>query len=284
MNHSRNMMVFLVPALVFMLVALLFPLLYVAFTSVNGFALDFSTYFSLPHKKLYRLALSNTVAISVATGAVATMLGYVVALNLARLSARKRALCIALVMLPFWTSILVKSFAFVLILGNQGVLNSILRGLFGPGFEVHLLFNRTGVVIGLVHWLIPFAVFPILNNLLEQDPNLTTAAKLMGGSRSLVFARVTLPLSMPAVAASFVMCTVIATGGIVTPALLGGRSDGMLSNLVDFYVRETLDWQMAATVAMSILALVGTFMAVSVAARGVRARLRSGPALRARGG
>ncbi len=245
-----------------MLVVLVLPLLLVLYTSVydNGFTLH--GYQAIWNSALYRRALLNTVLISCTTGAVATVLGYAVAYHLSQLGARRRALYLILVMMPFWTSILVKSFAFIVLLGSSGVLNAALKVLFGEGAGVSLLFNRTGLVIGLVHWLLPFAVFPILNNLNAQDTAIKQAARLMGATRGRIFRSVTLPLSVPGITAAFTMCTVIATGSIVTPQLLGGRRDGMLANLVDFYVRETLDWTIASAIAVSLLVLVALALLV----------------------
>ena len=110
-------------------------------------------------------------------------------------------------------------------------------------------------------------VFPVLASLVAQDRNLTRAAQLMGAGPVRIFWRITLPLSMPGVIAAALMAMVISMGMFVTPALLGGRSDMMIANLVDYYTRETLDWNMAACIAVVLLAL-------SMLLAGLLARLR----------
>jgi putative spermidine/putrescine transport system permease protein/mannopine transport system permease protein len=166
-----------------------------------------------------------------------------------------------MILLPFWTSILVKSFAFTVLLGNHGILNSLLMmaGLEG----LPLLFNRFGVVLGLSHWLVPFAVFPILSNLVAQPAVLRDAARIMGAQPLAIFMKITLPQSLPAVFAAYLMTTVISLGSFVTPALLGGRRDRMLANLVDFYVREALNWERAAAIAVILLVFAVAILSLS---------------------
>jgi mannopine transport system permease protein len=185
------------------------------------------------------------------------LLAYPIAYHLSRVTPRRRAAYMILVLLPFWTSILVKSFAFTVILGDHGIVNNILRALFGDSATVPLLFNRTGVVIGSVHWLLPFMVFPILVNLLAQGSDLHYAARVMGAGRTRIFLRITLPLSIPGVLAGCVITLVLSLGSFVTPALLGGRRDLMMASLVDFYTRVSLDWAIAAAIAVLLLAITG---------------------------
>ena len=160
-----------------------------------------------------------------------------------------------LVLLPFWTSILVKSFAFTVVLGENGMVNSVITLL--PGIEKgpKMLFNRSGVMIGLTHFFIPFMVFPIMTSLLAQNPDLAKAAQLMGSGPMRIFFRITFPLSMPGVMAGCLLTFIISLGFFITPALLGGRKDLMMANLVDFYTRETLNWTLASSISLVLLVL-----------------------------
>jgi putative spermidine/putrescine transport system permease protein len=133
----------------------------------------------------------------------------------------------------------------------------VLRALFGEAAGLPLLFNRTGVVIGMLHWLLPFMVFPILVNLLAQGSDLHYAARVMGAGRTRIFFRITLPLSIPGVLAGCVITLVLSLGSFVTPALLGGRRDLMMASLVDFYTRVSLDWGAASAIAVLLLAITG---------------------------
>ena len=126
-----------------------------------------------------------------------------------------------------------------------------------------LLFNRVGVIVGMSHFLVPFMVFPILTNLLNQPRELALASAILGAGKWRIFWRVTLPLSLPGVIAGVLLVMILSLGFYVVPALLGGRQDMMLANLVDFYAREIIEWPMAA--ALSVLLM----RAAAVAALGL---------------
>ncbi|MGE5202991.1 MAG: ABC transporter permease [Acidobacteriota bacterium] len=254
--------VFIVPAALFMGAAFLLPLLMVVYTSVGGNGLTMAHYAELVSRPLYATVLWNTLQISAFSTLTTVLVAYPIAYHLARQPPRRRALLLILVLLPFWTSILVKSFAFTVLLGQDGTLNTILTSLFGDGARIKLLFNRPAVLIGMTHYLIPFAIFSILASLLAQDPDLRRAAEIMGAGRLRIFFTITLPLSLPGVLAGAVLSMILSMGMFVTPALLGGRSDLMVSNLVDFHVRETLDWNAASALAVCLIVVTGLFAAL----------------------
>ncbi len=247
---------FLLPLTVFMLLVFCVPLLGVARASfyTNG-TWTLSAYREFVSGALFHRALINTLSIGFMTGLISVICGYFVAYHLSRMPQRKRRLYIILVMLPFWTSILVKSFAFTVLLGTNGIINQALQAISGTNVVVPMIFNRAGVIIGMAHWLIPFSVLPILSSLLSQDKALRDAAEVMGATGMQVFWKVTFPLSLPGVLASGLMASVIGMGSFVTPSLLGGRQDLMMANLVDFYVREALDWRMASAIAVVLILL-----------------------------
>ncbi|HVM79985.1 MAG TPA: ABC transporter permease [Stellaceae bacterium] len=258
-RRRDNPVVFVVPAALFMAGAFLLPLLMVLYTSVGGNALTLAHYAELVSRPLYAIVLWNTLQISAFSTLATVLVAYPIAYHLARQPPRRRALLLILVLLPFWTSILVKSFAFTVLLGQDGALNQIVTALFGDGARIKLLFNRPAVLIGMTHYLVPFAVFSILASLLAQDPDLRRAAEIMGAGRWRIFLAITLPLSMPGVLASALLSMILSMGMFVTPALLGGRADLMISNLVDFHVRETLDWGAASALAACLIVVTGIF-------------------------
>jgi putative spermidine/putrescine transport system permease protein len=251
---------FLAPALLFMAAVFLTPLLFVAYTSVigdQGFSLAY--YAEVATHPLYRRVIENSLEISVTATVCTLLVAYPIAYHLSRRTARQRALLAILVLLPFWTSILVKSFAFTVLLGRAGIVNKLL-GAIGLA-PLPLLFNRTGVMIGLTHYLVPFMVFAILPSLLSQPPELRRAAELMGAGSMRIFCAITLPLSLPGVMAGLLLCFILSLGTFVTPALLGGRTDLMIANLIDFNIHETLDWNLGAALAI-VLAVITAICAL----------------------
>lgn len=271
MSHaidSRLALLLLAPLLAVMLAFFLLPTLTIAWTSVGGGALDLAAYREMATSTLIRRVLATTFEISIEATAASLVLGYAMAMYLARQSPRRRALLMILVMLPFWTSILVKSFAFTVVLGDGGLVNAAMRWISGGAFSLSMLFNRTGVLLGMMNFLLPFMILPILANLLAQDPALRRAAETMGAGPVRVFLRVTLPLSLPGVLSGIIMCLALSVGSYITPALLGGRTDMMMANLIDFYTRQTLDWPMASAVAMALLVITGAMVLLLTRVRG----------------
>jgi putative spermidine/putrescine transport system permease protein len=263
----RTTILLLAPVCLLLAGFFVWPLALVGWNSVYDSAsgaLSAKAYTSLSTSTLFYRVLANTVQISVIATLVSLVLGYVIALHLAWMDARKRAPYMMLVMLPFWTSILVKSFAFTVVLGDRGLVNRFLgwlaAGAWGGTLQLEMLFNRTGVIIGMTNYLLPFMVFPILASLLAQNQSLARVAEMMGAGPVRIFLRITLPLSMPGVLAGILMNMTLAMGMYITPALLGGRRDMMMANLVDFYTRQTLDWNLASAIAIVLLVLSGFFI------------------------
>ena len=262
MLSARTTAIFLAPVVLLMSAVFLVPLGQMAVTSLDGFALSGRAYGELASSTLFQRVLVNTFEISIGSTLATLLIGYPIAYHLSRVPPTRRATYMVLVLLPFWTSILVKSFAFTVILGEQGIINSLLRGAFGAAAAMPLLFNRAGAIIGMVHFLLPFMVFPILVSLLAQGTDLHKAARVMGAGRARIFWRITFPLSIPGVIAGCIMTLVLSLGSFVTPALLGGRKDLMMANLVDFYTRVSLDWGVSSAIAVILLLLTGGLIAL----------------------
>lgn len=255
--RQRHVIAFLAPICLLMLAVFLVPLAGIFWTSLEEGP---RAYQELLDSRLFRVVLWNTFEISGGSTLASLLLGYPIAYHLARATPRRRTVYMMFVLLPFWTSILVKSFALTVILGEQGIVNDLLRLAGGEDAAVPLMFNRAGVTIGMTHFLLPFMVFPVLASLLAQGDQLQRAAQVMGAGATRIFLRITLPLSLPGVMAGCVMCFVLSLGMFITPALLGGRKDMMMANLVDFYTRVSLDWGVAAAIAVILLGLTAVLV------------------------
>jgi putative spermidine/putrescine transport system permease protein len=272
---GREALIYLGPAFALAVLVVLAPLGFVVYTSLftdGHFSLN--TYKALWESVLFKRSLATTFEISAMGAALSLLLGYPVALHLSRLNPRARAFCMILVLVPFWTSILVKSYAFTVLLGKQGIVNSFLSWLFGTQVQIPMLLNRVGVMLGMTNYLVPFVVFPVLASLLAIDRSVYRAVEIMGATPPTVFWKVTLPLSLPGVVSALISTFVMSTGFFVIPALLGGRKDVMLANLVDFYTRETLDWNMAAAIGVILLAIVTLVAGTAMQVQKMRAQAR----------
>ena len=237
-----------------------YPLWIVVAQSVHddSGALTLAGYRELLSGPLFLRILWTSLQIDVSATALALVASYPIAYHLSRQPPRRRMLLSGLVLLPLWTSVLVKSLAFIVVFGDSGIVAAGLRWI---GIEPpQMMFNRTGVIIGLVHYFIPFMAFPILSSLLQREPTLEKAARVMGAGRLRIFWRIVFPLSLPGVIAGCLLSFILCLGFFVTPALLGSRKDVMLANLIDFYLRQTFDWTIAAAASVLLLAISSIFI------------------------
>jgi ABC-type spermidine/putrescine transport system permease subunit I len=229
----------------------LLPLgLILRFSVANGFE-NFRNVLDSP--LLLRVA-ANTLVISLATTAIALALAIPVAAALWRSGPKLRRLIMAFVLLPFWTAVLIKNFAWAVLLQDNGVVNGLLQAA-GVG-PFTLLHNRLAVLIGMVHFVLPYAIFPIYTAMREIDRRLENAARSMGAGTAEVIWHVILPLIVPGIAAAALLVFIVSTGFFITPVILGSPSDMMISNLVDYYVHELIDFNSAAALAVLVALLL----------------------------
>lgn len=209
--------------------------------------------------ELYVRVFYDTFKIATTVTLVSLVLAYPVAYVLSTASPRWVLMGLVFLMLPFWTSILVRTYAWMILLGRNGVVNQILIGLGLVAEPIALLYNVSGVLIGMVHVLLPYMVFPIYSAMLRVDRDLLLAAEGLGASGWRVFWRVFLPLTLPGVIAGTALVFILSLGFYITPALLGGGRVIMIAVLIEQQVRQFLEWGFAS--ALSILLLLGALLA-----------------------
>jgi putative spermidine/putrescine transport system permease protein len=207
----------------------------------------------------------RTFWISVVVTIASLVLAYPVAYLLATAPERVANLLMIVVLLPFWTAVLVRTTAWMVLLQREGLINGFLRGLGVTTEPLALIHNRTGVYIAMTYVLIPFMILPIYGVMKGISPVGVRAALSLGARPFAAFRRVYLPQTMPGVSAGCLLVFIMALGYYVTPALVGGADDQMISYLIAFYTNQTLNWGMAA--ALSLLLLVATLLLYGVYAR-----------------
>ncbi|MES4888626.1 ABC transporter permease [Streptomyces sp. NPDC096012] len=207
-------------------------------------------------------SLENTLEISALSTLATIVLGYLLAIVIWRRGPLVRVVLFALVLLPFWTGVLVKNFAWAVLLQDNGLVNGALQALGLADHPLALLHNRFAVVVGMVHYLLPYAVFPIFAALTAIDNRLELAARSLGASESSIFRRVILPLTVPGVSAAGLLVFIISTGFFITPVVLGGPGDMMIANEIDFYARQLTDFAGASALALLLTAMVSVLVAV----------------------
>jgi len=187
--------------------------------------------------------------------ALCLVLGFPLALYIAR-SARHKTLLLNLVMLPFWTSFLIRTYAWMFLLRDTGLVNTLLEGLHIVRAPLPLLFNDGAVVLGLVYGFLPFMVLPLYATLEKLDPALLDAAFDLGATPWVALRRVVVPLSKPGIAAGCVLVFIPCLGAYLTPDLMGGGKTVMLGNLVQSQFTSARDWPFGAAISLLLMLLV----------------------------
>ncbi|HLI12083.1 MAG TPA: ABC transporter permease [Alphaproteobacteria bacterium] len=263
---AQNSPWLIVPAVLFLLGIFAIPLLRMIELSLfdPGFTLKhYAEFLSLP---AYSRITLNTVELAFNVAVICLVLGYPVAYAINSTSPRIRRLFLVPIMLPYLTSLMVRTYAWMVVLERQGLVNQFL-GVFGLG-PFKLLHNTFGVYVGMVHVLLPLMILPILNAMTNIDMRVVRAAESLGATPLQGFFRVFLPLSLPGVIAGSCLVFIIALGYFVTPALLGGLANTTVSMLIQDQVGVQLNWQFASALgAVLLLATVVTLAAAMLLLR-----------------
>lgn len=246
-----------VPALVLLSVAYLVPIgrLVVDSFLVNG-SLSVERYAELLSTPVFGSVVWRTLGTSALVTALCLALGYPFAYAIHRLPARWLAIALLVVTIPFFTSTLIRSYAWVAILGNNGVLNQSLIAAGVIETPLRLVHNHVGVVIGMVQVQLPLMILPLVSVMRRFDSSLRQAAESLGASRAEAFWHVFLPLSMPGIAAGVTLVFVVTLGFYVTPALLGGPGEYLVAQSIETRVSNILDFGAAAAQSTVLLAVV----------------------------
>ena len=262
--------VMITPALLLMLVFYVYPVLSVLVISVTEPVPGFANYAMLLDNAPIHRVLLTTARITVITTAITLVLGYWVAYGLVNGGPRTRYLLLFGVVIPLWVSVLIRSFSWIAILRRQGVLNTVLGDLGVIAQPLDLLYNELAVTIGMVHFMLPYAILPLYAGMRTIDGRLVAAALSLGATRVQAFLRVFLPLSAPGILGVAVLVFIFSLGFFVTPAILGGGRTVMVAEYISLQVVETLNWGLGTMIASSLL--VSVLLMVVVAARFVDMR------------
>ncbi len=248
------------PLFAAMLVLFVFPILRILAKSLLEPNFTLAHYARAFDDPIYLRVLRITVKISLLTTLGCLGLGYPMAYLMAEASARMRGVLVALVALSLFMSLLVKNYAWTVLLQDTGVINTFLLRWGVIHKPLHLMYNLFGVLVGMVQMLLPFMILPLFSVFSNMDRTLRQASRSLGAGSLGTFLHVTLPLSLPGVGAGTLLVFIVSLGYFITPALLGGSSEMMLSNLVENQVRQTLNWPFASALAMLLLTFTtGTY-------------------------
>lgn len=256
-QERRLMLVLLAPALLMVFALLILPLLWLAWQSIRqdgGFTVaHYERFLTDP---VYWRTFLQTFRIAFIVTAAAVLLGYPVAYVAAGLPQRWSMLVLAMVLLPFWTSVLVRAYSWLILLQRNGIVNSTLQALGITDGPLPLVNNEFGTIMATVHILLPFMVLPLYATMKKIPPELTMAGASLGGSPLHVFWRVFLPLSLPGMIAGMVLVFVLTLGFYITPELLGGGRTYMVSMLVSRNIEVYNEWGAASSISVVLMLCV----------------------------
>ena len=209
-------------------------------------------------RRIHLLLFYRTLEISFLVTVFCLVLGYPVAYLMSVLPLRTSNLLLILVLLPFWTSLLVRTTAWIAMLQAQGVMNDlfVVFGLASDEDRFSLIYNKTGTLIAMTHILLPFMILPLYSVMKTIPPSYVRAAKSMGATDWTAFWRVYFPNSVAGIGAGALLVFILAIGYYITPALVGGQDGQMISNFIDFHMRSSLNWNLAAAMGVVMLIFV----------------------------
>jgi putative spermidine/putrescine transport system permease protein len=215
-----------------------------------------------PGQRLYLQLIGRTLNIAFSVTAICLVMGFPIALLLAHTGGMVRNVLLILVLLPFWTSLLVRTAAWIVVLQNEGVVNTALVSLGLLDEPVRMIYNRTGVLIVMSQVLLPFMILPLYAVMSGISQSHMRAALSLGGRPWFAFRRVYLPQTLPGVAAGTLLVFMLSIGYYITPALVGGSDDQMLSYFIAFYANQTINWGLAAALGTVLMAIVLVLFAI----------------------
>jgi putative spermidine/putrescine transport system permease protein len=259
-NAGRAWLV--LPAFALLLVIFCYPVGKLLLRSFSYPHWGLQNFYVIATQPVFFSALKNTVIISGSVTILCLVCGYPLAYSIARAQGWLRRLLIFAVLIPFWSSILVRTFGWLVLLQQRGVINRSLMNLGITDAPVTMVHSRIGVLVGMVHILLPFMVLPLYAVMLRINPAYTQAAASLGATPVRNFWRVYLPLSWPGVVNGTVLVFVSGLGYFITPALLGGAGDTMIAQLIEIQVSEFGEWGVAGALALVLLFGVGVTFAL----------------------
>lgn len=266
----RTPWMLLSPSLATISLLLIVPMLFIVVysfwlrtaTGADQVGFYFDNWIEVLGDRFYRDILFQTLLIAFYTTVICALVGYIPAYFVANTRMKSKAFLLLLLMLPFWISYIIRTMSWINILGTSGALNTLLLSMGIIDDPIQMLYNQQTVVLGLVHYLLPFMILNVYVSLDGIEKNLTEAAKSLGCTGFQAFREVTLPLSMPGLAAGSLLCFVLAAGTYITPIVLGGPRDAMFANLVFEAIVTQLNWPLGSALSLVLLALLGALVVI----------------------
>jgi len=210
------------------------------------------------YKRIYIKLFGRTLFLSLLITSLTILLGYPIAYLLSTLPTKISNLLIILVLLPFWTSLLVRTSAWIALLQKEGIINDLLVaiGLISNDHRIVMIHNQIGTVVAMTHILLPFMILPLYSVMKTISPSYMRAARSLGGTRLNAFIRIYMPNSVPGIGAGAILVFILSIGYYITPELVGGTKGTFISNMIAYHVQGSLNWGLGAALGTLLLLLI----------------------------
>jgi len=262
-RKTRNLLILLLPATIWLIIFFIIPLIIVLVYSFlergtyGGVTWEFTlkNYQRLAND-LYLNIFWRSLGLASLTTLICLIIGYPLAFFIATSSTRWRNLLLFLVIIPFWTNFLVRTYAWMIILRSEGVINTVLQSLNLIQEPLNLLFTPFAVIVGLIYGYLPFMILPLYATIERLNFSLVEAAQDLGANQIRTFFRFILPLTLPGIIAGSILVFIPALGAFITPDILGGAKTVMVGNLIQNQFLQARDWPFGSTLSMGLMILV----------------------------
>ena len=242
------------PLLILMIIAFNMPLFLILMRSFFNPKPTLEHYVYLIENPVYLEILGSTFRIAIIVTILAILLGYPLAYWMTRLSRKFQLLIVTVVVMSFLVSILIRTYAWIVILGNNGIVNRTLIELGVTGSPLQLIYNNMGVTLGTINVLLPFMVLPLYAAMLKFDHRLIQAASSLGSTPLTAFFKIYFPLTLPSLLSSSILVFILTLGFFITPAILGGGQVQMIATILDTLINRLADWELASAISTILLA------------------------------
>ncbi|MHA6645484.1 ABC transporter permease [Mesorhizobium sp. A623] len=222
--------------------------------SAKGSSLSTENYITFFSSPLYLSVVARTIKIAIYVSVACALLGFPLAYWISGLSRRNRIIALGFVVTSFWVSILVRTYAWIVILGNGGIVNRWLQKVGWIERPVQILYGEFGVALGMINILLPFLILPLYATMVQVDPRLKQVSLTLGASSGQYFWRVFFPLMLPALAAAAILVFILSVGFYITPAILGGGRVPVIATMLDTLINRFPHWGLAAAISIILLA------------------------------
>jgi putative spermidine/putrescine transport system permease protein len=261
-SPARGYFVILLLPVLFLLLFFLWPLFTVVIRSFGEGSALFVHFLTVFERSSYLKVLAYTFQVAATVTVLCLLIAYPVAALIARLRGGWLQISFALILVPFWTSTVIRTYAWMVLFQRKGVINGLLVDLGLVDDPLRLMHNSFGVHIGMVHIMLPFMLLPLISAFRNIDPSFMRAAGVLGANPIRSFWHVYLPLSMPGVSAGVALVFITSLGFYITPALLGGARNMMVAVLIEQQVSITVNWELASALATLLLLLTAALYIV----------------------